>query len=239
MQKLFDLTLFPLSLDAGQERHELPGLFVATAPRNTARMRSQDNLLLFLSLTTPSGETASWTATQELEILNRLAETYYKTSGSVTAGLRAVVTRLNDFLLGRNLRAGQSGQIIGILNLAAIHRSILTLAHGGPTHSFFLDKTRTQHFDDGLGLRGLGLSRQAVPRFYQSGLSDNDILILCPDPPQAWSQKLGSTQNLTLDHLRRRMLSDAGVQLQELVAQFAPGKGQVTYWHPAVSRQPP
>lgn len=233
---MFDLTLFPLSLDAGQERHELPGLFVATAPRNTARMRSQDILILFLTLTTPSGETASWTPTQEQELLNRLADTYFKTPGSVTAGLRAVVTRLNDFLLSRNSRAGQSRQVIGILNLAAIHRSILTLAHSGSTHSFFLDKTRAQHFDDGLGLRGLGLSRQVVPRFYQSALADNDILLFCVNPPQAWSQRLGSTQNLTLDHLRRRLLGDAGVQLQAVVVQFLPGRGQVTYWKPPVSR---
>lgn len=237
--ELFDLTIFPLSLDAGQEQHELPGLFVASAPRKTARMRSQDILILLLNLTTPSGGPAAITAVQEQEILNRLSETYFTTPGSVTAGLRAVVTRLNDFLFGRNLGSGQGGQIIGVLNLASLHGNILTLAHGGPTHSFFLGKTRTQHFDDGLGLRGLGLSRQATPRFYQTELADHDTLIICPDPPQIWDQGLGTAQNLTLEHLRRRMLSNAGVQLKAVVAQVSTGKGIVHYWRPVISQPRP
>ena len=229
--------MFPLSLDAGNEQYELPGLLAVTAPRKTARMRSQDLLILMLELTTPAGGLASITAAQQQEILNRLAETYFATPGSVTAGLRTVVTRLNDFLLNRNLRAAQGGQIIGSLNLAAVHGEILTLAHGGPTHSYFLDKTHAQHFDDSLISRGLGLSRNAVPRFYQTNLKANDVLILCADPPAAWEQTFSGTPNLALDHLRRRMLSDAGIQFRAGVIKFLAGKGQVNQWRPAVARR--
>ena len=44
--------------------------------------------------------------TQELQdqLLKRLAETYYKTPGSVTAAMRNVIESLNQYLLDRNLR---------------------------------------------------------------------------------------------------------------------------------------
>lgn len=235
---LFDLTLFPLSLDAGQEQHDLPGLLIAPAPRKTARMRSQDILILMMRLTTPAGVAVALTAAQQQEILNRLAETYFRTPGSVTSGLREVVASLNDFLLSRNLRAGQASQRIGILNLAVVHGDVLILAHGGPSHSFLIDKNGTRHFDDGQSLRGLGLSRQAGLRFHQAELAPNDVLILCADPPPAWARTLGSAQNLSLDHLRRRLLGEAGVQLQSAVIRFTSGKGQLNYWLPEVAARP-
>ena len=47
----FDLTLSPLYRINGQEIASLPGLFVQLPPRNAARGREQDRLIVYLLLT--------------------------------------------------------------------------------------------------------------------------------------------------------------------------------------------
>lgn len=238
---MFDLTIYPLHLIAGREQHELPGLLASAAPRKAARMRAQDLLLLSLSfqVTAVAGAAGGprYTPAQQQEMLRKLAETYFSFSGSVTAGLKAVAARLNDFLLARNLKSAHEGQATGILNMAVVRGSTLILAHAGPTHSFLLGK-QVQHFDDSLAAgagagRGLGLSRQAIPRFYQATVEPGDVLILCAAPPPSWNAHafIAGPQH-HFDLLRRRLLSDAADDLQAAVVRFQPGKGQIGYWRP-------
>ncbi len=206
-------------------------------------MRAQDHLVLYCKLRTIAGSGSSGISTaqsnsavtpaQLQEILSRLAETYFTFSGSVTAGLRVVVGRLNDFLLNRNLKAAQEGQTVGTLNLAVIHGNRLVVAHLGTTHSFVLTKNEVLHFDDGQAGRGLGLSRQIMPRFYQTALETGDLLVLCADPPAAWNTKmLANSPQLSFDHLRRRLSSNAGLELQFGIIRFQTGKGQISFWRP-------
>lgn len=232
---LFDLTILPLILDSGRELSELPGLHAASAPRKAARLRAQDQLILYLRIATTgspaaSSEGAAFTPSQQQEMLTRLAETYFTTSGSITAGLRAVVTRLNDFLLSRNLRSPNEGQIVASLTLAAIHSNTLLLAHAGSAHTFVITKTQVQHFEDGQGTRGLGVGKQAIPRFYQSPLEVGDLIVFCAEPPAMWNTQFlsGSTQ-LSLDLLRRRFITQAGGDLQAAVVKLQAGKGQLQW----------
>lgn len=233
---MYDITIFPLCIDHGQERYELPGLLVAAAPRKAARMRSGDQLVILmrLALITTAGKRGgtSLSSSQQQEMLNRLSETYFLTAGSVTAGLRAVVARLNEFLLNRNLRHAQEGQLIGSLNLAALHGDHLIVANAGPTHSFVLTKSLAKHLDDGQ-TRGLGLSRQVVPRFYQSTLEPGDLFLLSDAPSPAWnSRSLAGSALLSFDHLHRRLRADSAENVQSAAIRFQPGKGQVTFWKP-------
>jgi hypothetical protein len=234
---LFDLTIFPIALDAGREHYELPGLFYAAAPRKAARMRTHDQLILYWKVVKTTGGSGGFTPTQQQEILTRLSETYFSTPGSVTAGLRAVIIRLNDFLLRRNLRAAQEGQLVGVMTLAAIHGDFVFIANAGSAQAFVLGKNQVHHFNNDPahgGGRGLGLSRVPTPRFHQSAISPGDVLLISPDAPQGWTEKsLAGSPQLSFDHLRRRLLSDAGVELQAAVIKLQPGKGQVTYWRPA------
>lgn len=233
---MFDLTIFPLAITSGKEQHDLPGLLAVAAPRKAERMRAGDLLVLYVRLVTPSGSPVPFTHAQQKEILSRLAETYFTSAGSVTAGLRAAVVRLNDFILNRNLKAGIESQTIGILNLAAVHGSNLVVAHSGPTHSFFINKEKVQHFDDSQGMRGLGTSRQAVPRFYQMPVEGNDLLLLCPDPPSTWMQSLAGSSTIGFEGLRRRLLNNVSADMQVIALRFAAGRGQVSFWRPSAQR---
>lgn len=223
---LFDLTISPLFIEAGRELSDMPGLVVALAPRKAARLRVHDQLILYMKL---SGN-SSLTHAQQQEILNKLSETYFTSSGPITTGLRAVVVRLNDFLLNRNLRGAKDGQVVAVLGLAAIHSNSVLVAHGGTTHSFLFGKDQVQHFDDGQGVRGLGLGKQISPRYYQSTIEPGDMLVFCAEPPASWlSKSLAGGAQSSLEQLRRRLAGQAGMELHAGLVRFQNGKGQVTW----------
>lgn len=231
---LFDLIVFPLSLEAGRETYENPGLYVATPPRKTARMRAQDILILYWKPTITGTVVPPLTPAQQQEILRKLAETYYVTAGSVTSGMSAAVDRLNEFLLARNLRTSQGGQVTAVLTLGVLRRDTLVIAHAGAAHTFHLTKSAGQHFHDQQASRGLGLARQAQARFHQTTLEAGDFLLLCADPSPALTRSLTSGPQGSLEHIRRRMLSEAGSGLQAVVIRLQPGSGKVSYWKPSV-----
>ncbi len=231
--KVFDLTILPLNIISGREQYELPGLLAVSAPRKSERIRAQDLLVIYMRLLTSGGKPAPFTHAQQKEILSRLAETYFNSVGSVTAGLRMTTARLNDFLLNRNLKAGQEGQVVGGLTLAVSHANTLVIAHNGSSHTFFINQEQVQHFDDGQGLRGLGLSRQAIPRFYQLPLAAGDMLVLSPEPPTTWTRSLAGSSAIGFEGLRRRLVSNAAPELTAVTLRFTAGKGQVSFWRPA------
>lgn len=75
-----------------------PGAYVEVAPKKAVRGREADT---FFALVLPSGETVAppgfYTSMAELA-----AETYFNSSGSVTAGLRGVISHLNTHLYRHN-----------------------------------------------------------------------------------------------------------------------------------------
>jgi hypothetical protein len=220
---VFDLFLFSLNMVDREMQPELPGFFAAAAPRKSARLRSEDMLAALLSTSVPLSQ-------KDLdEIFDHLAQAYFTSSGTVTAGMRSVVEKLNTDLLDRNLRTVREGiQVSGLLNLAVLHHDTLYLLQVGHTHAFTLTHTHvTDHSDVDAG-RGIGLNRTLSPRFYQEAIVPGDLLIFSPDPPGSWSTSTlaGSTQS-TLDHLRRRLLNQSGPHLQAGVVQFQKGKGLI------------
>lgn len=238
--RLFDITILPLSLSTGREQTDLPGLLVISATRKAARLRANDRLILLMSLTNSSpASKAVFSHAQQQEMLTRLAETFFTTSGSVTAGMRAVVARLNDFLLNRNLKSPGEGQVSGALNMGVLHGSTLLLAHAGATQSMLLGSGQVQQFDDRQAGRGLGLSKQIVPRFYQSAVEAGDVLLLTAEPPASWTAKtLAGSSQIGLEHLRRRLLSQAGDDMNAAALKFQPGKGQIIRYRVGAERAP-
>src|SRR5262245_23363605 len=75
-----------------------PGALVEVAPKRAARGRELDT---FFTLVFPSGETvAPAKFYEQMAVLG--ADRYFGSSGSVTAGLRAVFNSLNDNLTEHN-----------------------------------------------------------------------------------------------------------------------------------------
>jgi hypothetical protein len=223
---LLDLNLFPLSRSNAQDQPGFPGVYMVTPPRKTARGRERDRLILFFIV---SGN-APLTDQQQDQLLARLAQTYYKTPGSITAAQRVVADKLNQYLLDRNLRSSSSGrQGIGWLEVAVLREDLLTLGQCGPTHAILVSSQETQHLHDiQTSGRGLGLTRSVSMRFFQARLQNNDLIILSQQPPAAWTS--GSLQNAHkqgIESLRRRLISQAGDDLNAVLIQVLRGTGKL------------
>ncbi len=228
MPDSLDIHLLPLVREAGKDLAELPGLYLAEPPRRTARGRDQDRLLLYLSLT----GNAPLSPGKLQQILERLAQTYYKQSGSVTSALRTVADTLNQFLLDRNVRNASTGrQATGWLTLVTLRGSQMYMAQSGPVHAFVVNSQQVQHlYDPQLSGRGLGLSRTTPIRYFQASLQAGDAMLLAVNPVPAWNASaLSGAHGQSLESLRRRLVSRNDLELNAVLVQFRPGAGKVRW----------
>jgi hypothetical protein len=223
---MMDLHLFSLNRIAGQNSPELPGVLSSTPPKRTGHGRSNDQLVLLLSL---SG-TAAFTPLQTQELLQQVSTTYYASSGPVTSGVREAVEHLNHVLLNYNLKNSHGGlQVVGALNLVIQHNEVVYVVQSGPTHAIFLGRDEiTDYFDPSCAERGIGISKSAPLHFFQCEVQASELLVLCPNPPQSWTEaNLANSPQLSLDGLRRRLLNQVGPDLQTEIIRFVPGNGQI------------
>ncbi|MGD9094081.1 MAG: hypothetical protein PVF74_14630, partial [Anaerolineales bacterium] len=226
-----DLKLIPLARHNGQDDHNLSGLQVAAQPRRPARGRKPDRLILYLdfegSKTLPSE--------QQKQLLTNLAQTYYKTSGSVTAALRAVADQLNQQLLEHNLHSTSSeGQIVGLLNVITVRNDLLYLAQCGATHGFLITDSGVKHFHDSQPAgRGLGLGRTTPIYYSQAQINPGDILVLTPQPPVDWSPtNLGSLYGKEVETLIQGLLNISGSNLHAVLVRAEDGPGKTSLLRP-------
>jgi hypothetical protein len=172
------------------------------------------------------------------ELLTKLEQTYYKTSGSVTTAQRAVAESLNEFLLNRNLKAASSGkQSVGYFSQAVLRDSRIYLAQSGPVHSFFMVSGEVQHiYDPQLSGRGLGLSRTTTVRFSQANLEPNDTLIIAPQLPTNWTAKsIQTTHKQGPERLRQYLQNYISPNMSAALIQAIPGDGQIRVLQPTKS----
>lgn len=236
MATTFDLILMPLAREAGKDQNTFPDLYLAEMPRRPACGRGSDRLILYLTL---NGNAPLSPGKQE-QVLAHLAQTYYKTSGSVTAALRTVAEDLNQFLLDRNLRDASSGrQAVGLLTLVTLRGEQLYLAQSGPVHAFIAGAERIQHlFDPQITGRGLGLSRTTHIRYSQVVLQQGDTLLLATQPSPTWSKgTLTGIFGQGLDVLRRRLFNRADIDLNALLIQARQGAGEFHLVAPAAVQE--
>ena len=227
MSQALDLHLLSLVRSAGQDQSEPSGLYVASPPKRAARSRKADQLILHLSLT---GNAPLAPAHQD-QLLARLAQVYYQSSGSVTAALRSLAESLNKYLLERNLKNASSGrQGIGLLSLVVFKENQLYLAQSGPVHAYLLTDGKAQQiYDPQISGRGLGLGRNTPIRYFHASLEPNDTLLVAIEADPTWSQvTLASLHGQGPESQRRKLLGRAGLDINAYLLQARPGKGLVT-----------
>lgn len=165
----FDLTIF--------QSDQQPGLMLGfDSPKQRARGREDDLLLVFLSLKNNSDSAALFKTE-----LQDLAGAFFKTSGSVTKAIREFVDGLNRSFLQKNHRFDQpeSWQTAS-LSLGVIHQDTLFLAQVGASQVLVLSNGKIEpFFDENLDQRGLGVATVTNPRYYQSPLKGGEIVVFC------------------------------------------------------------
>lgn len=227
MATTLDLTILPLAQQEGQEQTELPGLYAVMPPKHPARGREADSLVLYLGMAGNSPLNAE----QYQQLLPRLAQKYYKTSGSVTSAMRSLAEAINGYLLERNLRSSSAGkQGIGLLSMIVLRGDTVYLAQCGAVHAFVLTPQETQHYyDPQTSGQGLGVGRTTTIRFLQAHVGAGDFLVLSSQAAAGWTENtLHHPSRQGMEGLRRQMIEHAaGQDSQAAVAQVHPGSGQI------------
>jgi len=220
-----DLNILPFERRHNQEMPDMPGLHIATSPRRTARGRGTDRLILYLAI---EGNAPLSTEIQK-KTLERLAEVYYKTPGSVTNAMRTVADALNQQLLERNQRNAPSGQqSIGLLGLLVLRGERLYLSQSGPIHAFLITAGDIQYIHDPeISQRGLGLGRDTPIYYSQANLDPSDFLLLMANVPAKWSKDfLLGLHGQEPEILRRRLMAQTDSDLQAILIQTKSGPGK-------------
>jgi len=222
---LFDILYSAIHLFNGLQKAELPGLIMLTAPRGAARGRESD--IVFGYFHTPN--LASEAALKQQEWLKKITESFFKSPGTVTSGMRLVIEKLNSDLLTRNLdRSQEGGRTSGSLSLAVLHRGMLFYTSMGTMRSFVITKTESLDSQESEPpTRGLGVSQAIMPKFQQAEIHANDLVIFTPAAPLSWtSASLNGSADLSVEALRRRLANGVGPELTAALFRFVEGNGK-------------
>jgi hypothetical protein len=226
MNSSLDLNLLLTAQQGGGVTSELPDLYAVAPPRRTARGRETDSLIIYLSMTGNSPLSTEAHA----QLLEQLAQKFYKTAGSLTAALRTIVEALNLHLLDRNLRSTSVGrQGIGQLLLLALRADTLYITQCGAVHAFLITPQETQHlYDPQSSGRGLGLSRTTPMRFLQTKMGSDDYIVLATIASPGWSEaSLKHPQHQGIEALRHQLLENAGQEFNAVILQAQAGTGKL------------
>jgi len=220
-----DLTLTPLYRADGEDQPSLPGLMAAVPPRKVARGRDDDRLIVYLQLT----GNAVLSNAQCIQAASRAAIAFYSTPGTITAALRAAMESVHRPLHALNLNTPTPGRYAtGLLALAVLRGSQMTLLLSGPLQGFLLQAEGPRRFSDSLSGKGLGLSETPPYFFSQFSLQINDRLLLCPDVPAAWESALQDTSPASLESTRRRLMALTPGDVNAALMQVTQGTGLLT-----------
>jgi hypothetical protein len=220
-----DITILPINRIGGQDQPSLPGLMAAVPPRNAARGRDQDRLLVYLVLT---GK-AVLSSGECVQAASRAAVAFYATPGTITSALRAAAEAVNKYLHQRNVSSPAPGMYaVGVLALGAIREAQFTLLLSGPMHVFVLGATGARHIFDTLSGRGLGLSDVAPYYLAQAGLHFGDRILICGNPPSAWEAAARDASPASLEATRRRLVAMLKDDMSAALLEVTEGAGMLT-----------
>jgi len=226
----FDLTLLPIYRLSGQDLPTLPGLLALDPPKRTARGRDRDRLVVYLSLT---GK-ATFTTAEALQLTTRAAEQFYNSPGSLTSAMRSAAENINHALLERNLRTTGSGEYsVGLLAMAALRGTQLTLLLCGPAHAFLIASELRHVHDPALSGRGLGLSQTLTVHYSQAELAPDSRVLLCGHLPPAWENSISKDHApASLEATRRRLVALEPGDVNAVLLQLREGPGRINVLRP-------
>ena len=225
----FDLNILPIYRINGQESADLPGLLALTPARKAARGREKDSLIMYLML---SGN-ASYSIAELAQINHNAGDVFYQTPGSLTSAMRKTAEHINTALLERNLSTSGRGQYaLGLLALAVMRESQITLLLSGPAHAVWVSEGQSRHiYDPALSGKGLGSSQTTQTYFSQVEIHSNDLLVLCGKFPTDWEADLLSERPPASFDATYRKLTYTKGDLHAALIQPQPGRGAITILH--------
>ena len=170
---------------AGAARVTPPaGTLAQAAPRRAARGRGDDMLLLSLGLSASQALSPGLTD----HLAHKASESYFLTSGSVTAALRAALAVVNDHL--HDLNQAESGglRVAGRMMLAVLRGGDLYLAQAGAGQSIVMRPGQVNRLSsDEAAERPLGQSVSPFVRYQHLEAQSGDVILLTPHAGPQWA----------------------------------------------------
>ncbi len=200
-----------------------PGALVESPPKKAQRGRELDT---FFTLVTPAGTVQGQAAFYE-EIARMSADLYFRSSGSVTSGLREAITGVNGYLLTYNTTAGDQYQA-NIICLVLRGREIylartgacLSLLRQGDTFTSAPSDPRDEYALNGLPL-GYSPSPDVKLAHYEIAPGHTVILSdagLAAADPEKLMVALGSAEIAAMQDALKRL---AAPKTQAMIIHFA------------------
>ncbi len=220
-----DINLSPLYRIGGQENSTMPGVVALTPPKNVARGRENERLIVYLLLAGNS----TFTIAEYKKLAEDIANVYYQTPRAVTGALKTATEYINKILLEKNLKSSNSGQYtLGYLTLASFRESQCIFSVSGPMQVYVFNQNESKHvFEPSVSGKGLGSSQNIHIHYSQTELNVGDLLLLCGKVPSAWSAPLKDARPTSLDAMRRRLATLTSEDLNALLIQSSVGEGKI------------
>lgn len=224
-----DINLSPIYRIQGRDQANMPGMLALDPPRNAARGREQDRLIVYLALT----GNAAITTGEYRKFAEDAAAAYYQTPRAVTSALRAAADSLNKVLLERNMQTSAQGQYtLAWMALAALRESQCIFSVNGPIHAYWFGANGSRHFfDPSISGKGLGSSQTIAIHYAQSDLNPGDLMLFCGRVPDAWVAPLEDAKPSSFDAMRRRLTTLTTEDLNAVLFQTVAGTGAVNVYN--------
>lgn len=223
-----DINLTPLYRIQGQEPGDMPGVLAVQPPKNAARGREQDRLIVYLVL----AGNAAITAGEYRNLAEDTANVFYQTPRAVTSALRAAADSLNRTLLDHNMSASARGQYaLAWLTLAVLRESQCIFSLSGPMHAYWIGSNGSRHvFEPSISGKGLGASQSINIHYAQADVATNDSLLFCGRVPNTWNTTLENAQPAPLETARRRLSALTTEDLNAVLIHLTEGRGAINLY---------
>ncbi|MDP1547159.1 MAG: hypothetical protein Q8L87_14195, partial [Anaerolineales bacterium] len=219
--------LTPLYRINGQDDPAMPGVLALTPPKNAARGREQDRLVVYLLLTGNS----TFTTTEYMQLAEGAGRVFYETPRALTSALRAATQHVNQTLLERNMSTSSQGKYaLGWLLLAAVREAQCTFSISGQMQAYWFGAQESRHFNEPtISGKGLGSSQNINIHYAQTTLEAGNLLLLCGRVPGAWVAPLNDAKPSSLDAMRRRLTTLTSEDLNAVLIQATDGAGMIHF----------
>lgn len=220
-----DINLSQLYRISGQEDSNMPGVLALMPPKNVARGREQDRLIVYLLLAGNS----TFTLIEYKKLAEETANVFYQTPRATTSALKTSTEYVNKILLERNMASSAKGQYaLGYLLLASVREAQCIFSISGPMQAFVFNQNESRHiFEPSVSGKGLGSSQNINLHYAQADLSAGDQLLFCGRVPQAWLTPLKENKLSSFDSMRRRLVTITNDDLNAILIQTTDGIGDI------------
>ena len=226
MAQSFDIQLLPIARKGGRNQATLSGLYVSPPQKRTARGRGNDQLILYMGF-----QGNPDLRPDPLDVVaQKMMRSYFTSSGSTSAALRAIAEDFNDFLIDYNRKgAANAVRLIGSLTQVVVRADNVYIAISGPVHSYIARGGACDHYYDlTLTGQGLGMGKATLVRFNQWHLQSSDVLLFSAQPSPGWDCNLfEELQGKDADHIRRGLLDGSETEISALLLNVTEGQGRI------------